>query len=79
MAGPDGYFSLMDISWSGKGLLQHTKLRLLIDTSVAGRRLEQLPIPFGAIATDVATGARVVIRKGPPHPPVPCEDRKSVV
>ena len=56
---------LMDISWSGKGLLQHTKLRLLIDTSLAGRRLEQLPIPFGAIATDVATGARVVIREGP--------------
>ena len=55
---------LMDISMSGKGLLQHTKLRALIDTALRNRRIEQLPIPFGAIATDVATGARVVIRKG---------------
>ena len=57
--------SLMDISWSGRGLLQHNKLRSLIDTSLAGRRLEKLPIPFGAIATDVTTGERIVIRKGP--------------
>ena len=56
---------LMDISWSGKGLLQLTDLRSLIDASLANRRLEQLPITFGAIATDVATGERVVIRKGP--------------
>ena len=56
---------LMDLSWSGKGLMQHTKLRSLIDAALGNRRLEQLPIPFGAIATDMATGERVVIRKGP--------------
>ena len=55
---------LMDFAWSGKGLMKHTKLQTLIDTALDGRRLEQLPIPFGAIATDVANGERVVIRKG---------------
>ena len=56
---------LMNLSWSGKGLMQHTKLRSLIDTALDDRRLEQLPVPFGAIATDVVTGERVIIRKGP--------------
>lgn len=56
---------LMAISWSGKGLLRHTKLRSLIDASLGNRRLEQLPIPFGAITTDIATGERVVLRRGP--------------
>ena len=55
---------LMDLSWSGKGLLQLTKLRVLVDAAVGNRKIEQLPIRFGAIATDVATGERVTIRRG---------------
>ena len=56
---------LLNLSWSGKGLMQNDKLRTLIDKALGNRMLEQLPIPFGAIATDVATGERVIIRKGP--------------
>ena len=56
---------MLSLSWSGKGLMQNAKLRSSIDTALGGRRLEQLPLPFGAIATDVATGKRVIIRKGP--------------
>ena len=56
---------LMAISWSGKGLLRHTKLRSLIDASLGNRQLEHLPIAFGAIATDIATGERIVLRRGP--------------
>lgn len=52
------------LSWSGKGLLQHTKLRALIDNALDNRRLEQLPIQFAAITTDVATGERVIICSG---------------
>ena len=55
---------LMSLAWSGKGLMQNAKLRSMIDTALGERRLEQLPIPFGAIATDLASGERVVIRKG---------------
>ena len=56
---------LRSLSWSGKGLLQNDELRSSIDNALGNRRIEQLPIPFTAIATDVATGARVAIRKGP--------------
>lgn len=55
---------VMNLSWSGKGLMQHTRLRSLIDTALGDRRLEQLPIPFAAIATDVANGERVIVRRG---------------
>jgi len=55
---------LMSLSWSGKGLLQNAKLRKVIDKALGDRKIEQLPIAFGAIATDLATGARVLIRKG---------------
>ncbi|MBC7622484.1 MAG: patatin-like phospholipase family protein [Aeromicrobium sp.] len=53
------------LSWSGRGLLQHNKLRALIDKALGGRALEALPIPFGAVATDVMSGERVLIRTGP--------------
>lgn len=55
---------LKSLSWSGKGLMQNQRLRSAIDSAVGGRRLEQLPIPFGAIATDLATGERVMLRRG---------------
>lgn len=54
----------MSLSWSGKGLMQNSKLRSMIETALNGRSIEKLPIPFGAITTDVASGARVIIRKG---------------
>lgn len=56
---------LTSLSWSGKGLMQNADLRLLIDTALSNRRIEQLPIPFGAVTTDVATGERIIVRKGP--------------
>ena len=52
------------LAWSLKGLMQNEALRLAIDSALGGRRLEQLPIPFAAIATDLATGERVVLRRG---------------
>lgn len=56
---------MLSLAWSGRGLMQNAKLRSLIDTALGDRRLEQLPISFGAIATDVANGERVIIRNGP--------------
>ena len=55
---------VLSLAWSGKGLMQNEKLRAAIDSALGGRRLEQLPIPFGAITTDLATGERVVLRRG---------------
>ena len=56
---------IRSMSWSGKGLMQNADLRMSIDAALGNRKLEQLPVPFAAIATDVATGERVILRKGP--------------
>ena len=56
---------IFDLSLSGMGLVKNSNLRMLIDNALGDRQIERLPIAFGAIATDVATGARIVIRKGP--------------
>jgi NTE family protein len=37
----------------------------MIDEALARRPIEQLPIPFAALATDVANGAPVELRRGP--------------
>ena len=39
---------MSSLSWSRKGLMKHTKLQALIDTALGNRRIEQLPIAFGA-------------------------------
>ena len=52
------------MAWSGKGLMQLTKLRAQIDAVLGARKIEQLPIAFAAIATDIATGERVMLRHG---------------
>jgi NTE family protein len=61
---------LLSLTWSGRGLMQNSKLRSLIDSALGERRIEQLPIPFGAVTTDLASGQRVLIRKGPAGPAV---------
>ena len=55
---------LMNLAWSGRGIMHNNKLRSMIDTALGNRPIEQLPIPFGAVATDLASGQRVLIRKG---------------
>lgn len=67
---------LMSLAWSGKGLMQNAKLRVMLDTALGSRAIEQLPIPFGAVATDVATGERVFIRTG--HAAVAVEASSSI-
>ena len=56
---------ISSLTLSRTGLMQNTKLRSMIDSALSDRRLEQLPISFGAIATDVTSGERVILRKGP--------------
>lgn len=56
---------ITSFAWSGKGLLQHDKLRAVIDKALGGRDLSALAIPFGAIASDIKTGERVILRTGP--------------
>ncbi|MBB4196478.1 NTE family protein rssA [Rhodoblastus sphagnicola] len=56
--------SLMDLSFSGAGMLAGSKLRDELHRTLAGRRIEDLPIRFGAVATEIGLGHEVWLRRG---------------
>ncbi len=56
---------VMSFAWSSRGLLNNNKLRTMIDVELSNRRLDQLPILFGAVATDMKNGQRVLLRNAP--------------
>jgi NTE family protein len=47
------------------GLVNARKLERLVDRLVGGRTVEQLPIPFRAVAVDITAGEEVVLDRGP--------------
>ncbi len=57
-------FSLMDVSFSGAGMLSGGKLRDELARELDGLRIESLPITFGAVATEIGSGHEVWLRKG---------------
>lgn len=56
-------FGLMDFSWRG-GLLRGRKLFEFMRSHFGLQDIESLPIPYGAIATELATGREVWLRHG---------------
>ena len=52
-------------TWPSRGLLSNAPLQRQVEDAVRGRRIEQMPIPLGVIATGVLDGARVLLREGP--------------
>jgi len=54
---------LFDVVWPHSGLMEGHRFMELIDPIVAGR-IEELPIPFAAVATDLDDGSEVVLRHG---------------
>ncbi|WP_395666259.1 patatin-like phospholipase family protein [Methylocella sp.] len=57
-------FGLLDVSFSGVGLLSGARLRRRLDQSIAGRRLEELDKPFAAVATECGTGHEIWLTRG---------------
>jgi NTE family protein len=57
-------FSLMDLSFSGVGMLAGGKLRDELVRALAGQRIEDLPLRFGAVATEIGLGHEVWLRRG---------------
>ena len=51
-------------AWSRGGLFHNERLRERLDAIFAARPIERWPRRFGAVATDLATGHRVLIRRG---------------
>jgi NTE family protein len=56
-----GYF---DLSF-GSGLLKGGKLFSDLRDRFLGKRIEELKLPFAAVATDLATGREIWLREGP--------------
>jgi NTE family protein len=57
-------FSLMDVSFSGAGVLAGGKLRDELTRELEGVRIENLPIVFASVATEIGAGHEVWLRKG---------------
>ncbi|CAA2140753.1 patatin-like phospholipase family protein [Hyphomicrobium sp. ghe19] len=57
-------FSFLDLSVSGSGLIAGQRLFDRFDDHLRGLTIEQLPVRFAAIATDLATGHEVWLRRG---------------
>jgi len=57
-------FSLMDFSLSGIGLLGGGRLKTRLDQELSGAAIEDLKVPFAAVATEISTGHEIWLRKG---------------
>ncbi len=57
--------TLLDLSWGTNGLVKGDKIINTLVKLVGDRRIEDLPIPFTAIATDIENLKEVWIRSGP--------------
>ncbi len=53
------------LTWPSRGLLSNAPLQRQVDAAVQGRRIEQMRVALGIVATDLLDGSRVLLRKGP--------------
>lgn len=57
-------FGYMDFSFAGSGLIGGTRLAENLITETAAGRIENLPIKFAAIATEIGTGHEIWLTRG---------------
>jgi NTE family protein len=58
-------FGLMDVSFNGGGLIGGNRLRTRLEESLGGMNVEDLPIRFASVATEVGTGHEIWLKNGP--------------
>lgn len=57
-------FTFMDISFSGMSLIGGERLRSALEKELADFAIEDLPVAFAAVATEVGTGHEVWLKRG---------------
>ncbi len=57
-------FNLIDVSFRGGGLMGGDKLRARLESALGQQRIENLPIRFVAVATEMRTGHEVWLKAG---------------
>lgn len=55
---------LLDVRLSGSGLIGGDRLRRRLETDLADRRIEGLPVRFASVATELGTGHEVWLTRG---------------
>jgi NTE family protein len=58
-------FGLIDFSFSGGGLIGGERLRARLEAELGGLRIEDLPIRFAGVATEIGGGHEIWLRRGP--------------
>ena len=57
-------FSLLDFSFAGSGLISGERLKEKLQASLGDTRIEDLPIRFSAVATEMGSGHELWLNKG---------------
>jgi NTE family protein len=58
-------FTLMDLSFSGMSLITGERLKAALEAELDDFQIEDLPIRFAAVATEVGSGHEVWLQRGP--------------
>lgn len=57
-------FGLMDVSFSGSGLIGGSKLKNLLDDALGERAIEDIPTGFATVATEMGSGHEIWLTRG---------------
>jgi NTE family protein len=57
-------FSLLDVSFNGGGLIGGDRLRARLNAAMGPMRIEELPIQFVGVATEIGTGHEIWLKRG---------------
>jgi len=57
-------FAMMDFAFSGTSLISGDRLKAALEQELDGLKIEDLPIPFASVATEVGTGHEVWLQRG---------------
>src|SRR5260370_7996890 len=57
-------FGLLDFSFAGGGLISGERRRVMLEAELGGLRIEDLPIRFAGVATQIGDGHEIWLRRG---------------
>lgn len=58
-------FGLLDVSFNGGGLIGGDRLRWRLQESIGAMRIEDLPIRYAGVATEIGSGHEIWLKRGP--------------
>jgi|GEM_PF-79470 len=65
LLGSVGWMDIAEPAWPRGGFLTSRRMRGFFDRFIGPKRVDELAIPFAAVAGDATTGQEVILREGP--------------